>query len=102
MLRNKYLKWGLRFERRQNSQVVTEAAGVDEIILGEHFLGSEKRIEDKALNNNSQHWVEKEKLPQGERTVQVPGLSTLPEADAYPLSLLPLWSLSPILDCQSS
>lgn len=56
-----------------------KAAGVDEIILGGNLLGSEKRIKDRALNNNSQLWVEKEKLPHGERTVQVPGISTLPD-----------------------
>lgn len=57
-----------------------EATGMDEIILGEHLLGSENRIKDRALNNNSQWWVEKEKLPHGERTVQVPGLRTIPDA----------------------
>lgn len=54
---------------------------MDEITLGEHLLGSGKRIKDRALNNNIQQWGEKEKLPQGERTGHVQGLNELPEAE---------------------
>lgn len=68
-----------------------EATGVDELTLGEYLEGGKKRNKDRALKNNSQWWVEEEKLPQGERTVPVEGFTLLLGADAQPPLLLPSW-----------
>lgn len=46
-----------------NTQIVMEALSVNEVTRGE------ERSKDRALNDSNQWWIEKEKLPQEERTV---------------------------------